>query len=79
MQKNENKVSVGQNVWVIVPPHMTDEFLLMAVWTTATNNRYIEIRFCDDKDSKTVSPTSDYSDFLNKMKNFYNVMKILVD
>ena len=77
--KNENKVSVGQNVWVIVPPHMTDEFLLMAVWTTATNNRYIEIRFCDDKDSKTVSPTSDYSDFLNKMKNFYNVMKILVD
>lgn len=77
--KSEHKASTRQDIWVIDPPHMTDEFLLMAAWTTATDNRYIEIRFCTDKDAETASLVKNYNNFIKKMKNFYNIMEILID
>lgn len=77
--KSEYKASTRQDIWVIDSPHMTDKFLLMAVWTTATDNRYIEIRFCTDKDAETASLVKNYNNFIKKMKKFYNIMEILID
>lgn len=79
--KSEYNTSTRQDGWTIIPRYITDEVLLMAVWIAAVNNRYIKIKFPrdDDKDAETAFSAEESNNFITKMKNFSDVIKILVD